>query len=459
MEIGAQQRYWEDGEMRGVFMEWWLFLLIMFGAFFFLLAIKMPVSFAFLLVNLVAAGFLWRGIAGGLLLVNSIREAVSSFPMLTLPLFILLGEVISQSGLTPNMLESFDRWLGRLPGRLALLSVAAGTVFGALIGSSMATTAMLGTTLVPQMEKRGYKKPMSLGTIMGSANLAVMIPPSAPAIIIAALTDISIGKFLIAIISPGLMLAILYAAYIIIRCWLNPSIAPAYGVVSVTLSQKIAYSAKYLLPFGLVIFLVTGLIFVGLATPTEAAASGALGAIILVAFYRRLSWSMMKRCLANTVRITSMVLLILGTAAVFSQILAYSEATTGFIEFVMALPLSPIMVIIAMQIVGLILGCFMSTVAIMMITLPVFMPIVRSLGYNPFLFSALYLLNMEMGTISPPFGTTLFVMKGVTDMVSPDTTMGDIYLSTYPFLGINLIVMAVMLAFPVTVSILPDLMR
>jgi len=440
-------------------MEWWLVLLIIFGAFFVLMAMKMPIAFAFLLVNTVAALFFWKGTAGIVLSVNSIRDAISNFNLMTLPLFVLLSDVVAQSGMAPNMMEAFDRWLGRLPGRLGLLSVAAGTLFGALTGTGMASVAMLGNTLVPEMEKRGYAKSMTLGPILGSAGLAVMIPPSGMAIIIAAMTDVSIARFLIAIISPGLMMAILYAVYIILRCRLNPSLAPPYELADTSLSEKVIYSVKYILPFGLIIFLVTGVIFLGMATPTEAAATGALGAIILVACYRRLTWTVLKRSLASTVRLTSMVLLILGTAAVFSQILAFSEATKEMSKLALAFPLPPILIIIAIQVVGLFLGSVMSTVAIVMITLPIFMPVVHALGFDPLWFSALYLLNMEMGAVSPPFGLTLFVMKGITDVVSPSTTMGDIFKSVYPYIGINLIVMAIMIAFPVTVSLLPGLMR
>ncbi len=439
-------------------MEWWLALIVIFGAFFILMAMKMPVAFAFLVVN-VTTLYLWHGTRGLLLMVNNMREAISNFNLMTLPLFILLSDVMAQSGIAPNMMEAFDKWLGRLPGRLALLSVAAGTLFGALTGTGMASVAMLAAPLVPEMEKRGYKKTMSLGPILGSAGLAVMIPPSGMAIVIAAMTDVSIAKFLIAIISPGLMMAILYAAYIILRCSLNPSIAPPYEVSASSFGEKILYSVKYILPFGLVIFLVTGVIFLGMATPTEAAATGALGAIILVAFYRRLTWQVIKKSLASTIRITCNVMLILGAAAVFSQILAYSEATKELSKLAVAFPLPPILIIIAMQVVGLILGSIMSTVAIVMITLPIFMPIVNTLGYDTLWFSTMYLLNMEIGGISPPFGMTLFVMKGITDMISPDTTSGDLFRAVYPFIGINVLVMAIMLAFPITVSILPSLMR
>ena len=437
-------------------MEWWLILLVIFSLSFALMLMGMPVGFAFLLVNFGAAWVIWQSPAGLVLLVNNMRGAVSHFTLMPLPLFILLGEVIFQSGITPHMLDAFDKWLGRLPGRLGLVAVGAGTLFGALTGTGMATAAMLGTTLVPEMERRGYKKPMSLGPILGSAGLAVMIPPSGMAVVLASLADVSLGKLLIAIIVPGLLMALFYAAYTVLRCWLQPSLAPAYEVGHTPIYEKIRDTVKYILPFGIVIFLVTGVIFLGIATPTEAAATGALGAVLLVAGYRRLTWGIIIKSLTATVRTTVMVLLILMAAAVFSQILAYSQATKDMIQVVLSFPLPPIMVIIAMQALAIAMGTVMSTVAILMITLPIFMPIVRALGFDPLWFSVLLLLNMEMGAVSPPFGLTLFVMKGVS---SADTTIGDIYKAVIPYLACDLLVMASILIFPAIALYLPGIMR
>jgi len=436
--------------------EWWLILLLIFGGFFILVAMGMPVSFAFLLVNFIAAYLLWQGPTGLVFAQTNIRAAVSRFSFMTLPLFVLLGEVMFQSGVAPHMLNAFDKWLGRMPGRLGLLAVGAGALFGALTGATMASAAMLGSTLVPEMENRGYKKTMSLGPILGSAGLASMIPPSGMAVILAALADVSIGGLLIAIIVPGLMMAVFYALYTVIRCWIQPSLAPPYDVPNIPLREKVIDTIKYLVPFGFVIFLVTGVIFVGIATPTEAAATGALGAFILVAFYRRLTWTVVKKTFTATVRTTVMVLLILAAATVFSQVLAFSQATRGMIQFALGFPLHPIMVIIAMQVLAIVMGCLMSTVAILMITLPIFMPIVNALGFDPIWFSVLMLLNMEMGAVSPPFGLSLFVMKSVAPA---DTTMGDVYRSIMPYLGCDLIVMALLIVFPIITFILPNLMR
>ncbi len=416
----------------------------------------MPLAFCFILVNLVGAYLFWGGAIGIEQLVISMAGSLTVFALLPVPLFILMGEVMFHSGTAPLLIDAIDRWLGRLPGRLGLLAVGAGTLFSTLTGTSLASIAMLGTVLVPEMEKRGYKKPMSLGPILGSGGLAMMIPPSALAVLLGAIGIISVGKILIAIIIPGLLMAVLYSGYIILRCWLQPSIAPAYEVPPVPLSEKLMTTVRYVLPVGFVIFMVIGVMMLGIATPSEAAATGALATFILAAFYRRLNWEVIKKSISGTFKITVMLFMIICGATAFAQNLAYTGASRGFIEFAIGLPVAPIIVIIIMQIVLLILGTFMDVVGIMMVTLPIYVPVVKALGFDLVWFATVMLLNIEMAITTPPYGTGLFTMKGVAP---PDTTMGDIYKAGLPFLGCDAIVMALMLAFPVLVLWLPGLMR
>ncbi|MFC1938132.1 TRAP transporter large permease subunit [Chloroflexota bacterium] len=436
-------------------MEWPLVLLLILGSFVVLMASGLPVAFCFMLVNLVGVFVLMGGGAGLRQLTLSIYDSVTIFTLLPLPLFILMGEVMFHSGIAPLMMDALDKWLGRLPGRLGLLAVGGGTLMATLSGVSMASIAVLGSTLVPEMEKRGYKKPMSLGPILGSGGLALMIPPSGLAVLLGAIGEISVGKILIAIIIPGLLMAVFYATYVIVRCWLQPSIAPAYEVSHASLLEKLVTTVRYILPLGFIIFLVVGVIFVGVATPTEAAATGALGTFILAFFYRRLNWEVVKKSMLGTLHVTGMTFLIITGAQAFSQVLAFSGATRGLVEFAVNLAIVPIVTIIAMQVIVVLLGMFMNAIAIMLITLPIFVPIVVALGFNPVWFAVLILLNIEVGTTSPPFGLNLFVMKGVAP---PDTTMGDIYLAALPFIYCDLIVMALIMAFPIIVLWLPALM-
>jgi tripartite ATP-independent transporter DctM subunit len=434
--------------------EWLSALAFIVGGLLFLMALRMPVAFCFLLVNLVVGSFFW-GSLGPEQVIDSIRHSVSTFTLLPIPLFVLMGTVMFRSGLAPLMIDAIAKWLGRLPGRLGLLAVGAGTVFATLSGSSMASAAMLGSALIPEMTKQGYKKPMTLGPILGSGGLAIMIPPSGLAVLLGAIAEISIGQILIAIIIPGLLMAFLYAIYIVARCFLQPELAPAYDVTDLSLMEKVVPTVRYVLPLGFIIFLVVGLIFLGVATPSEAAATGAIGTYLLAAAYRRLNWQLLKTSVTDCVQISGMTLMILAGARGYSQILAFSGATSSLAEFAMELPVAPIILFLLMQVTVMIMGMFISSGSIFMITLPLFMPIIRSLGINEIWFAVVTLINIEMSATTPPFGMVLFVMKGVAP---PGTTMGEIYKAGLPFLGCDLIAMSLIIGFPGLALFLPGLM-
>jgi tripartite ATP-independent transporter DctM subunit len=367
-----------------------------------------------------------------------------------------MGDIMFRSNVAPQMMDVLDKWLGRLPGRLSLLAVAAGTLFATLSGASIAGVAMLGSVLFPEMKKRGYKNSMILGPIIGSGGLAMMIPPSALGVLLAALAHFSVGTFLIAIIIPGFLMAACYAGYIIIRCYLQPHLAPAYAVSKTPFKIKVLLTVRYVLPLSLVIFMVIGLMFLGIATPTESAALGAWSCVILAVFYRKLTWDTVKKSIESTIKISVMMYMIFTGSAAFSQILAFTGASTGLVQAVTDLNFSPIVFIIIMQIIFLIMGTFMSTVAIMMVTIPIIMPIVNILGIHPIWFGVIMLLNMEMATSTPPFGMLLFVMRGV--IKDSNVSMADIYKATLPFIFCDMVSMTLMLIFPQLVLWLPSMM-
>lgn len=437
-------------------MEWELVLLLIFSALIILMVTGMPIAFCFMLINIVGMYVFFGGMLGLEQLVTSIYSSLNTFVLLPIPLFILMGEIMFHSGIAPVLIETIDKWLGRIPGRLSLLSVAVGTVLSTLTGTSLASVAMLGSVLVPEMEKHGYHKSMSLGPILGSGGLAMMIPPSALAVLCGAIAELSIGKLLIAIIFPGLLMAFIYALYIIVRCIVQPSIAPTYTVKKVSFRDKLVSTLKYVLPQGIVVFLVVGVIFLGIATPSEAAATGCVGTIALAVIYRRLGWAVLKKSLAGTLSVTGMLFLIMGGATAFSQILSFSGATTGITELATGINVAPMFIIILMQIIILFLGGFLDVVSIMMITLPIFIPVIETLGFDPIWFAVIFLINIEMAGISPPFGLSLFVMKGVAP---GETTMGDIYRAALPFIGLSIIAMAMVMAFPRIALWLPGLMQ
>ncbi|MFC1980370.1 TRAP transporter large permease subunit [Chloroflexota bacterium] len=435
-------------------MEWYLALIIIFGTLLILMLSGMEIAFCFLFVTFMGALLWWGGGIGLVQLSLSLSNSVAKFSMLPLPLFILMGEVLMHSGLGPDMIDALDKWLGRLPGRLGLLAVGAGTLFSTLTGASIASVALLGSTLVPEMEKRGYKKSMSLGPILGSGGLAIMVPPSGLAVLFGALAEVSIGRILMAIIIPGLLMAILYATYIVIRCRLQPSIAPAYDVPATSMSSKFVATARYILPTGLVVFLVIGVIYLGIATPSEAAATGVIGCLILAAINGKLNWVVLKKSFFGTVRVSVMMLLIVTAATAFSQILAFSGASRGLIALATSFAVSPIFILFGMIVVLTILGMFMNITSVMMVSIPIFMPIIPALGFDPVWFAVIFLLSMEMAATTPPVGLALFVMKGVAPA---GTTMGEIYRAGIPFLGCDIAAMAILIAFPIVALWLPNI--
>lgn len=283
-----------------------------------------------------------------------------------------------------------------------------------------------------------------------------MIPPSGLAVIIGAIGNISIGQILIAIIMPGILMAVIIAAYVIIRCKLQPELAPASEVKSFPLSEKLRDTVFYIFPIAIVIFLVIGVMMLGIATPTEAAVTGTLGTLILAAIYRKLNFKLFRESVRDSLKVTVMCFMMIVTASSFSQVLAFSGATTGLTQIAAGLNVAPILIIIAMQLVVLIMGCFMDTIGIIMITLPIFMPIVDVLHINPVWFAVMLLINCAIAAISPPFGLSLFVMKGVGGKT---TTMGDVYKAGAVASGISLVSMAIVMAFPIIAMWLPGFMK
>jgi len=435
-------------------MEWQIALVLIIGMLLLFMMTGMHIATCFLSVCLVGMYIFFGGLVGWDQLIKSMYSTCNSFLLLPITLFIFMGEILFHSGISSILISAVDKLLGRLPGRLGLLSVCAGTLFSTLTGTSMASVAMLGSTLVPEMEKRGYKKPMSLGPILGSGGLALMIPPSGLAVLLGAIAQTSISQILIAIILPGLIMATGYSLYIVIRCLFQPSIAPGYELEHCPLSERIHDFLKYILPLGIILFLVVGVIFFGIATPSEAAATGAFGATLLAVLYRRFRWKVLIKSLRGTVAISGMMLFIIAGASAFTQILSFSGATQGISDIIINLPVPPIVIIIMMMLLVLLMGALMDVVAIMMITLPIFMPVVERLGFNPVWFCVLFLLNTEMASTTPPFGLALFAMKAVAPK---DTTMKDIYSAAFPFLGVDLLVMILLMIFPVLTLWLPGL--
>jgi tripartite ATP-independent transporter DctM subunit len=420
-----------------------------------LLLTNLPIAFAFLVVNVVAAYFFLGGVPGLIAVVTGVFTSITTFTLLPVPFFILMGELIFHSGLGLSAVNVLDKWLGRIRGRLSVLAIIMGVIIGALSGSTIATCALLGTILLPDMLKRGYSRSMSLGPLMGVGTVDALIPPNALTVVLASLANIDVGQLLIAGIVPGMIMTGLYLVYVIGWCHVFPDEAPMYDVPHIPLKEKVVATVQYLLPLGLIVFMVIGFIFLGVATPTEAAATGTLASFILAVAYRRLNWEIMKKSVMGTVKVTVMIFMIVIVSTTYGEILAFTGAAAGMTSFISNLSTPPMVILIGMLIVILILGCFMETVAIMMITIPIYMPVIHAFHYNPIWFGVMMLIALETGLITPPFGVTLFVMKGVAP---PEITMADIWRAVTPYVIVDLLCLVLVLAIPALATVIPSLM-
>lgn len=436
--------------------EWYWALALIMGGFMTLVLLSVPIVFAFFLVNIFGAYLVMGGTGGLRQVINSAYEGVAVFTLLPITLFILMGELMFRSGVATKMIDTLDKWVGNLPGRLSLLAVISGAMTSALSGASIGSTAMLGSTLVPHMHKRGYHPAMSVGPILGSGGLAIMIPPSGLAVILAVLANVSVGKLLLAIIFPGLVMAVCYTIYVVARSLIQPELAPPYENQHTPILEKLAMTVKYFVPLSALVFLVIGVILLGIATPTEAAALGAAGAALVAAIYGSLNYQVIRESLLSTLKVSCMVLIILAAANSFSQILAFTGASRNLATWITELSLSPLMTVIMMQVILLVLGAFISGVPLMMITLPVFMPVIGNLGYDPIWFLVLFLISIEMAQTTPPFGVLLFVMKAVAPA---NISMGQIIRSAIPFLVCDVISMGFIIAFPAIALWLPSIAK
>lgn len=436
-------------------MDWYWAATLMIGGVVGLMALGVPVAFAFLATNAVGVMVFMGGAVGLSQLVANATTSVTTFTLVPVPLFLIMGELFFHTGLALRIFDALDKCVGRLPGRLSYLTVGGGTLFATLSGSSIANTAMLGSLMVPEMMRRGYKPHMAIGPILGIGGLAMIIPPSTLAVLLGSIAHIDVGGLLIAGIIPGLILAAMYTGLIAVQIRRDPDAAPRYAVEPASRREKFMALLVNILPMGLVVFCVVGLIILGLATPTEASAFGVVSVILLAALYRCLSWGAVQKSLVGAVRVTGMVFLIIIGSSTFGQILAFSGATSGLISWSLGLNLSPGLALALMLAVLLFFGMFMDQVSMMLITLPVFMPLAQSYGFDPVWFGIVVLLGLEVSLVTPPFGLLLFVMMGV----SPEgTTLGQVAKAALPYIAAVFVLLALLALFPDIALILPRLM-
>jgi len=429
-------------------MEWWAALLLI--TFLLLLLMFMGVPIAFSL------GFL--GLATGLYVVGPrilylfgaiAYGNVDHYGIVALPLFILMAELILVSDIARDGFDAITKWVGALPGGLAVASQIMCALFAALCGASTATTAVIGGIAVPEMLERKYEKRMATGSIAAGGALGVLIPPSILMIIYGVLTEVSIGQLFMGGVIPGVLLMLIRVIYFLVFCSIYPALGPA--VRGATWHDRFRSLLKIFPLIGLIVFLFYAL-YTGMATPTELAGVGAAASLLIALAYRRLRWRNLKEAFYKTSQTTSFVLWILISAASFGYVLSYLQLPQQLSDWVLGLSANPYVIIVCINLLLIVLGCIMDPGAIIMVTVPILTPIVDALGFDLVWFGVMFVVNIELAEITPPLGLNLFIMKNVSP---PDVTMNDIIIGALPFMVIDIIVLAMVIIWPSLIMWLP----
>ena len=433
--------------------SWAIAAWLMLGGSVVLLFIGMPVALTFIAVNIVGAWVYMGGEPGLVQLARSSVSSVTAFSLTPIPLFVLMGEILFHTGLALKVIEGVERLIRRVPGRLAVVAVVAGTVFSAISGSTIATTAMLGSLMLPVMLARGYHPTFATGPIMAIGAVDMLIPPSALTVLLGSLSGISISKLLIGGVLPGVILSIAFVIWIVLRASISPHLAPADA-------SEVQYRGwarwhpffAYVLPTLSIFGVVVGALAAGWATPTECAALGAFATMLLAACYRVLTWPAVLKALKGTAGISGMILFIILGATTFAQILSFSGASNGLVQLITGQGLSAQMIVVGMMAMLIFLGIFVDQVSMMMITLPIFMPVVQALGIDPVWFGVMFLICMQLGLLLPPHGLLLMTMRGVAP---PSVTMAHIFLAVVPYVAMSLVLLAAVFWLPAIATWLP----
>tara|TARA_R110000823_G_scaffold106363_5_gene224891 strand:+ start:116 stop:1426 length:1311 start_codon:yes stop_codon:yes gene_type:complete len=425
--------------------------LLFFGSLLFFLILGLPLAFVLGGVSVIFLYFTW-GFDSFYMVASQIWGTMGSFTLVAIPLFVFMAMILERTGVARDLYRMMHLWFGGLRGGLAIGTLVICAIFAAMVGISGAAVVAMGTIALPSMLERGYDRKMALGVINTGGGWGILIPPSILMILYALITGVSVGQMFAAGIMPGVLLMVMTVIYILVRSTLQPHLAPALPPEERgTWPEKLRTLRAVLLPIGVVV-MVLGSIIGGITTPTEAAAMGVLGSLISAAVYRQLKWSILQEAAIRTFKLTGMIMWILFAAHAFSaayQSMGAQELIEGMMQYI---PGGPWGIIIAMMVIIFFLAMVLDPVGIMLITLPVFMPIVKSLGFDPIWFGILFVINMEIGYKTPPFGFNLFYLKGV---VPPGITMKDIYTSVVPFVIIEILAIAIIMVFPEIATWLP----
>jgi tripartite ATP-independent transporter DctM subunit len=436
-------------------MSWQFAAWLMLGGSTALLLLGLPVAFTFIAVNIAGAAIWLGGEPGVQQLARNSVVSLTSFSLTPIPLFILMGEVLFHTGIAVKVIDGVERLIAQVPGRLAVVAVVAGTIFSAISGSTIATTAMLGSLMVPVMLARGYHPTMATGPVMAIGAVDMLIPPSALTVLLGSFSGISISKLLIGGVMPGLILSIAFVAYIIVRVQITPSLAPRTALTEYHGWSRLLPFVQYVIPLVSIFVIVVVSMSAGWATPTESAAIGAFATMLMALIYRALTFANLSAALRGTVAISTIILVIILGATTFAQILSFSGASNGLVGELLGLGLPPMAIIGAMMGILIFLGIFVDQVSMMLITLPIFMPIVQRIGVDPVWFGVMFLICMQLGLLLPPHGLLLMTMRGVAP---PQVTMVHIFVAVIPYVTLSLIVLALVFFVPAVALWLPKVL-
>ncbi len=428
-----------------------LITILMFGSLFFLLGLGLPVAFA-----CGAVGVLFTAILQGPAAVNLVSTRIFGlmvqYLLAAIPLFIFMACVLEKSGIIEELYELVYQWLGFLKGGVASATIVACTLLAAMVGVIGASEVTMGVIALPQMLKRQYNKFIACGSILAGGTLGILIPPSVMLIIYGLVDNSSIGQLYAGAILPGLLLASFFTAYVSIRCYINPKLGPPVPPEDrAPLSARIKMLLK-IIPPAILIFLVLGTIFTGIAAPTEAAGVGAAGAIVLTSVQRKLTWKSLVQAAEDTLKSSAMVMWTIFGANIFVGLYVMVGGGRFVSNLLLGSGLSQWGIIIVMQFILIFLGCFIDWVGIIMLCVPIFGPIIRHLGFDPVWFGVLFAVNLQVSFLSPPFGYALFYLKGVAP---PEISTVDIWKSSAPFIGLQILGVISVMIFPEIILWLP----
>lgn len=437
-------------------MSWGMTLaLFLIGLLIFML-LGVPIVFSFMAVSLIAF-FHMMGLAGMKQLVLGMQSQLCNFNFTPIPFFIVMGEVFFQSGIITSTMDALSSLVRKVPGRLSVITLIGGGIFAALSGSALANTVMFGSLMMPEMMRRGYSKELTSGSIIASGALAMIIPPSNQAVMVAGIASISVTGILLGAVGSGILMIVMYIAYVIIACVRHPEYAPvAEEDMTAGLSggERAKIILKNIVPLLFIFLVVIGIIFTGIGTATEAAALGALASYILTIFYRKFSFKLLVKTLIGSLKSSCMLMIIIAGSAGFSQVLSFTGASRAAVLAVTSVVSSKVLILTVMLGIAFIMGLFIEQAAIMMICLPLFMPMVQAYGINEIWFAVLFLILLQIGQFTPPVGMSLFALKGVSPK---EVTLNHIIRGVIPFLIIDIIAVIVIVVFPGVVTFLPSI--